>query len=295
MKKEHILLVFTLSLLSLGVLFAYQRIKFFDGKLHVVFCDVGQGDGIYIRTPKGVDMLIDGGPDESVLSCLSNHMPFWDKTIEITFVSHPHLDHFNGFINVLERYDLEYLFTENISNETSSYRYFIRQLTDKRVKQRFVASSFALSTKDGVRIHVLGPTEAFLRQTSPHRKIGEQKEFASLVLRISYDSFDVLTTGDSQVAGLIDAGVEKLRGIDVFQVPHHGSKSGITRELISGLLPKVAVISVGKNSYGHPSKEALEILRYSDIKILRTDESGTVEFVSDGKGVTIKKPLRLPQ
>lgn len=278
--QARALLVLAFLLCALGVMALYQRLRFFDGKLRVVFCDVGQGDAIFIRTPKGQDILIDAGPDESVLSCLSNHMPFWDRTIELAFLTHPHADHHNGLIHVLNRYRLKYFVTENLLNDTAGFTALLTTLRKKTIQPRFVTRGNSVALDSGVSIVVLGPTKEFLASRAPNGFINEQKEFASLVLYISYGSFDVLTTGDSQVAGLMDASVLNLRGIDVFQVPHHGSKSGITRELMSGLLPKVAVISVGRNSYGHPSKEALEILRDLTIKTLRTDERGTINLVS---------------
>ena len=278
--KTRVLLVLALLFCALGIMVLYQRLRFFDGKLHLVICDVGQGDALFIRTPKGKNILIDAGPDESVLSCLSNHMPFWDRTIDLAFLTHPHADHHNGFIHVANRYRLKYFVTENLLNDTAGFNALLETLRKKSIQPRFVTKGNSILLDSGIRISVLGPTKEFLGLSAPNGFINEQKEFASLVLLISYGSFDVLTTGDSQAAGLIDAGVENLGGIEVFQVPHHGSKSGITRELISGLLPKVAVISVGKNSYGHPSKEALEILKGLNIKTLRTNERGTINLVS---------------
>src|SRR3972149_6329793 len=79
-----------------------------DGKLHIIFCDVGQGDAAYIRTPNNQDMLIDGGPDDKVLSCLGRHMPFYDRTIDVVVLTHPQKDHLQGLISVVERYTVKY-------------------------------------------------------------------------------------------------------------------------------------------------------------------------------------------
>ena len=94
-------------LFFLGVFAAYQQVTLNDGKFKVVMCDVGQGDAILIRTPKGKTFLFDGGPDKAVLECLSDHMPFWERTIEGVILSHPHADHLNGLIEVLKRYQVE--------------------------------------------------------------------------------------------------------------------------------------------------------------------------------------------
>src|SRR4030065_2811157 len=103
----------------LSGLFGYDQAKYNDNKLHVVFCNVGQGDAIFIRTPKGSDILVDGGPNDSVLSCLSNHMHIWDRDLEAVFLTHPHKDHLNGLIYVLKRYQVKHYFTQNVDTETS--------------------------------------------------------------------------------------------------------------------------------------------------------------------------------
>lgn len=279
-----IALVISLALFSLGAIFFYQQARFNDGKLHVVFCDVGQGDAIFIRTPKGTDVLIDGGPDNSVLSCLSNHMPFWDRTIEVVSLTHPHADHLIGLISVLKRYKLESFISEKLENKTESFRELAKIVQNKKINSRYVFSGDKLRIKDGVVLQVLSPSAEFLQRTSPSGVIGETGEFASLILLVSYGQFDVLLTGDSQVIGLSEAITAQLPSIEVFQVPHHGSKTGINQGLVDQIRPKLAVISVGKNNkYGHPSKEVIEILRNQDIKTLRTDQDGEVEIVSDGK------------
>ncbi|MBI1982391.1 MAG: MBL fold metallo-hydrolase [Candidatus Levybacteria bacterium] len=279
--------IISLALFSLGGIFFYQQARLNDGKLHVVFCNVGQGDAIFIRTPKGLDILVDGGPElSSVLSCLSNHMPFWDRTIEVVALTHPHADHLVGLISVLKRYKVGSFITEKLENKTQSFRELMKIVEDKKISVRYGFAGDRLITKDGVVFQVLSPSEEFLQRTSPSGVIGESGEFASLILLVSYGEFDILLTGDSQITGLEEAlGVQPLSQLEVFQVAHHGSKTGLSEEVLSEVRPRLAVISVGKNNkYGHPHKEVIEILRDKDIKILRTDLDGEVEIISDGKG-----------
>ena len=100
MKK--ILIPIVISALALVFLFFYQTGQLSDKVLKVVFCDVGQGDAIYIRTPGSIDILIDGGPDKKVLNCLSENMPLVDREIELVFATHPDADHISGLVNVLK-------------------------------------------------------------------------------------------------------------------------------------------------------------------------------------------------
>jgi competence protein ComEC len=107
---------------------------------------------------------------------------------------------------------------------------------------------------------------------------------------LRYKDFSVLLTGDSQVNGLEDALRDiSLQKISVLHVPHHGSKTGLNKKLIDHLQPQLAVISVGKNNYGHPSQEILNLLRANSIEIRETIKQGKIEIVSDGDRWILKK------
>lgn len=275
---SSIILVFALATFSI-----YQYLKFSDGELHLVFCNVGQGDGIFIRTPSGTDIVLDSGPNDSIISCLSNHMPFWDRSIELALLTHPHEDHMRGFISILKNYEIKNFATENLANDTQTYGQLIEQLKglSLKVQNLYAGDKFRLS--DGLTIKVVGPTKEFLERTSPEGKIGESHEFGSLELLLSLGSFNALTTGDSQIEELNEA-LPYLPKVDVFQIPHHGSKYGTNSELLSAISPKFAAISVGKNKYGHPTQEVLGILEEQKIKYFRTDQHGDIEIVVDKTG-----------
>lgn len=285
MSKRYIFFTLSLAILALGFYTVYQAYRFSDGKLHIVFCNVGQGDGIFIRTPKGVDMVLDGGPDTSILECISRHSPFWDRTIEVVMLSHPHEDHLHGLIDVLKRYSIQQFVTEKLANKTASYQELLNQAEKQHKPVIYAYRGDVLKTKDGVIVSILAPTHDFLEETSPEGYIGENHEFASLISMLSYGSFRIVFTGDVQVEVL---GSSISQAITVLQIPHHGSRTGITEEIIKTLSPSIAVISVGKNKYGHPSMEILKILNDNHIKTLRTDQDGEVEIVTDGKTYRVK-------
>src|SRR3989338_10871213 len=102
-KKNYIISLFIGIILLFSYIFSLS-----DNKLHLIFCDVGQGDAIYIRMPDNSDLLIDGGPNDKVLSCLGKHMPFYDRTIDVVVLSHPQTDHLQGLISVIDRYNVGY-------------------------------------------------------------------------------------------------------------------------------------------------------------------------------------------
>lgn len=290
--KKFILTAILLIIALLGFSI-YQYFKFNDDKLHLVFCNVGQGDGIFIRSPNGTDIVLDSGPDDSILNCLSSHMPFWDRSIELALLTHPHEDHMRGFISILKNYEVKNFATENIANTTATYGQLFAQIKTSNLKvpakgearqgwqNLYAGDRFKLS--DGLTIKVVGPTKEFLEKTSPEGKIGETHEFGSLELLFSLGSFSALTTGDSQIEELNEA-LPYLPKVGVFQIPHHGSKFGTDDKLLSSINPKFAAISVGKNKYGHPTPEVLKILEDLNIKFLRTDQHGDIEIVVDKTG-----------
>lgn len=286
------LFIIGLSFLALAALFVYDQARFFDGKLHVVFCDVGQGDAIFIRSPTGADILIDGGPDKKVLDCLFSHMPFWDRSIELMLLSHPHQDHLAGLIEILKRYDVSSFATEKLTNDTGGFRLLMQTISDHNVPIQYVYQNDSYYIEDNLRLRVLHPTKEFLQQTAKQGKIDEGAEFASLVLLLSYGQFDVLMTGDSQKEGFKDALSFTTSGlsIEVLQIPHHGSKTGIDQEILDRVNASLAVLSVGrKNRYKHPHPSILSLLEKNRVKVKRTDQEGEIEIVTDGKEIKIQK------
>ena len=274
----------------LSGIFIYEFARFEDGKLHIVVCDVGQGDAIFIRTPGGLDILIDGGPDDSVLSCLAGYMPFWDRDLELVILTHPHADHLNGLISVLGHYKVDSFATEMIKNNTSGFSRLMDELKNQNIAIQYVYAGDKFVFKDGVVLKIAGPSKEYVKKTSPGGTIGERKEFANVESLVTYKNFSVLLTGDSQVSELneILKQVQDDTPFSILQVPHHGSKTGLSSEILDFIKPELAVISVGKNNYGHPTSQTIKTLRDKDIKILRTDNDGEIEIVSDGESWVVR-------
>lgn len=281
MKKITFLSIF--AFLALAALFTYQYFTFHDGKLHVVFCDVGQGDGILITTPSHKQIIVDAGPDKKILDCLSQYMPFWDRTIDIALLTHPHADHFAGYYYVIDRYRLDQFATEELRNNTDGFEELEKRLQKRQLQPHFVAAGDRWRTPDGILIEVAGPAKAFLASKDPDGIITSSAESASLVIKISYGDFSVLLTGDAPLDQMQMIAAEGVDGLDVLQIPHHGSSTGLDEHVLSFLKPQVSIISVGKNNYGHPKQEVLELLQKQGINVLRTDQRGDIELVSDGK------------
>lgn len=286
MKK--LLIISIVILLSALALFVSQYYLLVDHKLHVVFCSVGQGDSMLITTPSQKHVIIDGGPDDSVLGCLGRHLPFWQREISVMLLTHPHADHVIGMHYLVERYTIKHFVREDLANTTAAYRSLLDKIKSQHIPEKVVYAGDQFSINDGVSFHILGPTSEYLAQTSPGGKIGETSEFASVITRLDFGNFSALFTGDSQADGLEKATAGQAR-LTVLQVPHHGSATGLTSDLVSRLFPQLAVVSVGKNKYGHPTPQTLSLFSNENIPLLRTDRAGDIEIVSDGKTWEVKK------
>lgn len=286
--KKYLLLGFV-SLFLLFALFFYQNTRLNDGKLHLIVCNVGQGDGILIRTPNGSDILVDGGPDASILNCLSNHLPFWDRTIELIIVTHSDADHSAGIINVLQSYNLMSFATQSTYRKTEVYKRLLKLLASKKTEVRYLSKGDKLSLTDGTIFNILSPESKIVHsidKTDSNFKSFPVNDFA-VVSRLELGNFSALLTADAP-ADTEDKIALDIGKIDILKVPHHGSKTGMSDYFLSNINPSLAIISVGKhNFYGHPTKIAMDLLKKYNIKFLRTDLNGEVEVITDGKTYSV--------
>ena len=113
------------------ILLAYCLYSLPDGKLHIFVLDVGQGDSILLNLPTGEHILVDGGPDEKVLSELPKHMPFYEHTIDAMILTHPHADHMNGLIEVLKRYTVKQVLLTGVSYSNPAYKIFLEEIAEQ--------------------------------------------------------------------------------------------------------------------------------------------------------------------
>lgn len=278
---------FTLFL-SLAIISATFIKDFFYDKTRIVFCDVGQGDGAYIRTKNKLDILIDAGRDRSILSCLGRHMAFYDRTIELAFLSHPQFDHYGGFNFLIDRYNIETFVTNALDNNNKSYNLLKSKLKSHniQIKNLYQGDNVDISSVD--RIYFIWPTQNFIASNTVLGATTEDLNDFSQIFIFSEGDFDVLFTGDIDTRKFnLNAGVESGGGpktIEILKVPHHGSKNGLTEEFLKQIDPELSIISVGKNSYGHPSSEILEIFSRLKKNYLRTDKEGDIIIEIDNKG-----------
>ena len=257
--------------------FSLQR----DLLLHVAILDIGQGDAILSTTSSGSQVLVDGGPaGGGIMRRLGERMPFFDRTIELVIATHADADHIGGLIEVLSRYRVKYVLTSGVISDTATFRAFTEKLTASGAIVITPRPGMKLWLDGSTLIEVLGPPENFFATDSNE---------TSIVVRLRYGKTAILLTGDAPISeedAILAAG-RSIRS-NLLKVGHHGSRSSTGDALLLATFPDFAAISVGKkNRYGHPNEEVLSRLAAHNITVDRTDEQGTVEYVSDG--VTLKK------
>ncbi|MBZ9572022.1 MBL fold metallo-hydrolase [Patescibacteria group bacterium] len=247
--------------------------------LEVTFFDVGQGDAIFIETPKFHQILIDGGPDSTILEKLGKTLPFYDRSLDLVILTHPEYDHMAGLIEVLKRYKVDFVLWTGVIRDTSEYEEWQKVIRKEGTVIKIAESGQKILWESNPKnfIDILYPFEDLAGQEI------KRSNDTSIVSRLVFTNNTFLFTGD------ISKSVEKKminREIDfnsnILKVAHHGSKTSTSEEFLKKVLPEIAVVQVGENKYGHPNSEVLEKLKFFDIKVLRTDLNGDIKIISDG-------------
>lgn len=278
--------LYTFLLLVLAVLII-TIFQIPDSNLHIIACDVGQGDAVLV-THKNIQILIDGGPSNKVIDCLSRHVPFYDREIELVISTHPQKDHYFGLIEVFKRYKVDNLLYNGTDVSTQEVGLLYRQAQGQKT-QMITPYSGQVLRVGLMLLDILGPAGKSEILNSKSETTNSNND--GVVTLLKYDQFKALFMAD--VEGSISdelSTLSEIERVEYIKVNHHGSKNGLTENLLKAAMPKVAVISVGKNNtYGHPTQETLDILQKSNVLTYRTDELGDVEIITDGKRFWIKK------
>lgn len=288
------------SLVSLGMMWlslVFVWREWPDNYVHIIGCDVGQGDG-FIVTHGFNQILIDTGPSKSdFLACVSRHVPYWDRKIELVVISHPQDDHYGGLAEILNAYTVTAIMVPDIINPTEQF-YNLRQMVQDqgiRVIEGMVGNVFKL---DELKIDIVWPKTSFAEgkawiasNTLNSDDEVVQNNFdlnvASIVLILRYGEVSVLFTGDvgiKEELSMVNSGL--IPRVNVIKVPHHGSKTSSSQELINSTKPEYGIVSVGsQNKFGHPNREIIDNYESLGVKILRTDFGGEVLLESDGYAI----------
>ena len=298
--RKYFALIF-LSVFAILTIFIWYAVFYFGSRqnLMVTFFDIGQGDAILIETAARNQILIDGGPGTAILSKLGNILPFWDRSLDLLILTHPHADHLDGLLEVLKRYEVGRVLESGVAHSIPEYKEWHEIIEQKKIPVVIAKAGLRVDAGRGVLLDILSPFENF--QGAAVRNVHD----ADIVGRLHYGSASILLMGDAEktleyrlllesfnskgsalsgTEGLIPC-LEQCRGVDsdVLKVGHHGSKTSSVQEFLQAVSPDAAVIQAGrKNRYGHPNQEVLDRLSLVGAKIFRNDLDGDIQLKSNG-------------
>lgn len=245
------------------------------------FLDVGQGDSTLLALTanhRTARILIDTGRSGASTRELKNILPLWSEYLDLITLSHREQDHSGGLGNILNSFSAGLLISNGQLPTSSQFNNFLNQAISSANLPTLTLLAGDSITYGPYIIKVLNPI------TKPQGTLNEN----SLVLLVKTPEASFLFTGD------IGASTEQyltnlydLSQIDILKVPHHGSRFSSSREFLSELSPTISVIQVGHNSYGHPTKEALDRLASVNSLVFRNDESGTIQIYPNGNKLKI--------
>ncbi|MBI4435233.1 MBL fold metallo-hydrolase [Candidatus Uhrbacteria bacterium] len=288
LNTQTISLVVAVFLLS-SVLWAQARVHLFpwqEQPLRVWMLDVGQGDAFFIEFPTGEQMLIDGGPDDSVLAKLGSLLLPWDRTLDAVLLTHPDADHITGLVRVLDRYEVDTVYETGIRAHTPYDEAFVDTLGTIMSDRTLLITGDTIEIGD-VTLTIVWPDDSLV-DTYP-----ETRNNYSINLLLEYGETTMLLTGDSEA--IVEESVgPRVGDIDVLKVGHHGSFTSTSWEFLQTITPEIALISLGReNLYGHPHPTVIQRLEDIGATIFRTDLHHDVLLMSYG-GEPVVEPSPLP-
>lgn len=257
-----------------------------QGMLEVTALDVGQGDCVFLRMPDGTAILVDGGSSDVDQVGRYRIEPYVKEqgagTLDYVFVTHGDFDHMNGIREMLQRQETGIrircllLPSRQFWDETLQELALIAKACHTEVVCMERGEQLAAGT---CRITCLqpGPEDGMAPGNS-----------ASMILDLTYGSFDMLLTGDVEQEGEERLCERLHKNYDVLKVAHHGSETSTSQVFLDTISPAQAVISAGRNNpYGHPHRKTLERLGNESCRVWQTADSGAVTFLTDGKSMSI--------
>lgn len=243
--------------------------------VEVHFLNVGQGDSILIKANSGKNALIDGGTRSAGPGVVAYLRAQGVESVDLLIATHPHEDHIGGLINVLGAFSVSTVIDAGVPHTSSTFADFLAA-----IELQVLAGGCAYETPEGQTVS-LAPNVT-ITVLGPDGKMNSLNN-SSVICRLDFGTTSFLFPGDAEEPAelaLVSAG--KPLAVDVLKVGHHGSSTSTSSSFLAAVSPTHAVVSVGKNTYGHPSSVTLNRLSGAGVTVHRTDVSGHIVFHSDG-------------
>ncbi len=278
-KNKITLLVIMIFFIITFIVF-WENKKFSINKFSVTFFNIGQGDSALIKFRNGQKMLVDCGPDSLVLDKLGDSLSFFDRTIDYLVVTHPDLDHYGGCPDVLNRYQVKNIIVNSEKKEYDSFwKEWNNMVFDGKSIVKIVTTSYDLEIAQ-TNIYFLFPASTY-----PILKPNSNNDSLLFKLLDRSSNISVLFTGDIETEAEtsyrqtycpdLTTPCPYLRA-KYLKVAHHGSDSSSSEDWLNAIRPEVAIISVGKNKFGHPSLRVWRHLERIGAEIWRTDKKNDI-------------------
>jgi len=276
---------------------------------NIYFFNVGQGDSALIE--KGnFQLLVDGGPDDKILSEIGKVMPLTDRKIEVVILTHPHADHLVGINQIIDRYEVGKIYSTGVIHTSNAYLEFLDKVKNKNISLEVPDVGQKINPFDNSELKFLWPGKNYIEKSAEDNNLNN----TSLVSRFCYFDHCVLLPGDLEADGQeamfsyysskqSEVPAEKSENessetlasnnnifqSEILKVAHHGSTNGTNQKLLDIVKPKYAIISAGvDNKFGHPHSGTLDLLQKANIRYYRTDRDGTIEFNFSEQGIAKK-------
>lgn len=281
MSRNKVITILVVCLAAIVGLYCYIQITEARNKhFQVTFFNVGQGDAALIRFADGRKMLVDCGPDRSILPKLGGALPFYDRALDFLLVTHFDLDHYGGCLDVLKRYRVGEIISNGERKGSDPYWPAWEERTRQYPALNTKIVQWQRRDIAGARLEFLAPDESLGLESKYDRDNNR-----SIVFRLANDGKTFLFVGDMEVplenvllakyCSSTPVDCPSLRA-DYLKVGHHGSDSSSDERFLEAVGPKTTVVSVGRNSFGHPSFRVLRKLERAGAEIWRTDEKGDI-------------------
>ena len=253
-----------------------------NGNIEISYLDVGQGDAAYIRV-NGLDILIDAGPRSDADKLLKQLEEKNIDDFEIVIATHPHEDHIGGMTKVFEKYEVKSFYMPKVTSTTKTFENMMKAVSNEglKVKVKVINEGTSIDIGEGAKFIAY----------SPNKDTYDNLNDYSPIMKLTYGNKSFIFTGDAEKSvesEVLKSYANELKA-DVIKFGHHGSSTSSTKEFIDAISPQYGIISCGvDNSYGHPHREILDIIKNMGIEAYRTDKQGQITITSDGNTIEVK-------
>ena len=304
-KKEIIILKkiiknkrkYIIKIISLILIIAFVNIIIINTnkETKIYFIDVGQGDSTLIITENKKNILIDGGGNvtnknydigENIL--LPYLLDRGITKIDYLFVSHFDFDHVGGLYEIIDKLNVDNIIIPKNKNISEEEKEFTKKAKEKHIKIYRLCQNDKIYIDKNTKIDILSPLNEEIEENYINNNC--------LVFKFTYNNFSMLFTGDIEEIAekeILKNVSKNILKSDILKIPHHGSKTSSTDKFLECVNPKIALIGVGKNNFGHPSEEVIERLKSKNIKVYRTDLNGEIEIrVNNKNRINVKTLIK---